>query len=172
MVGAPARGLRRRPAGLSSTAASYGSCLDRLEAETRASLAEQLPAVLDAATRYEANLARLVHHVRLAEHASHPEIGVPETGTAVEAAGVSLDSVATGVTPADRDALIAFRQTWYSAVGIQAARAQSQQFAAYVQRLKDRRLAQPTAPSKTDRAAMIEEAARKMRPRGDIAAVL
>jgi DNA polymerase elongation subunit (family B) len=165
--GARTTTAKRRPVG-SIVAAHYASSLDRQEAQVRAQMVTLTPLVSDIAGLYEADLSRLVHHLRLEEHSVHPEIGTPETGMAVEATGADLEHALLGVTADDQKTLLDFRQAWYTAVGIQLTRRMKLAFAAYLVRLKNKRLGKPSPPSKTETKKTIAEAANKLRVSGEI----
>lgn len=172
-AGAPPRGAaaRRRPPG-ATVSAYMASTLDRMEAEARAELAALVPAVTDVATRYEADLARLVHHLRIGEHSAHPEIGTPESGLEAQAAGADFERVLLGVTEADQQTLLDLRRVWFTAVGIQLTRRRAVAFTKYVTRLKDKRLGVSAVPTKVERGKMIAEAAAKLRTSGEVVGAL
>jgi DNA polymerase elongation subunit (family B) len=157
------RGNRRRPEA-ATFAACLASCLDRQEAAIRTEIAAHIPTVADVAVRYEADLSRLVHHLRLDEHSANEAIGAPESGAEAHAAGADFDRALVGVTAADTEALLAFRRTWFAAVGVQLTRRRNLGFAAHLARLRNKRLGTVTAPSRADREKTIAAAAAKLRP--------
>jgi DNA polymerase elongation subunit (family B) len=162
-----ARATRKRPAG-SITASHSASSLDRQEAALRTQLAELIPTVSEIAARYEADMSRLVHHLRLREHGDHPEIGTPETNLAIEAAGGDPENALLGVAETDRAQLLELRQTWYAAVGLQLTRKMKAGFATHLARLKDKRLRVVAAPSRTEVKKTISDAAAKLRVSGEV----
>jgi len=185
----------RRPP-LSYATQAWASTLDRLEAEMRNAFASAAPGVTDIAARYEAALSRIVFRCRREEHASHPELGAPdfidnETAaaddeTAADAKTPASDEVLAddtpdvaedgsvevellGITEEDRAPLLAFRRTWFMAVGLWLTRRRADAYAGYLRRLKDRRLGVSTAPARAERDKTIAAAAAKLRTSGDIA---
>jgi len=143
-----------------------------MEAAARAEMAALVPAVSDVATRYEADLSRLVHHLRLEEHAAHPEIGAPEARPAEDAAAPDAGAFLLGVTDADAQTLLELRRAWFNAVGIQATRRRNAQFAAHLARLRDRRLGAAAPPPRAGRDRLIADAAAKLRTSGEVVAGL
>jgi hypothetical protein len=121
-----------------------------------------LPAVSEIALRYEADLSRLVHRLRLDEHAACDDIGAaPASADAAAPAEFELS-----VTDADRGTLLAFRALWFRAVGVVLARERTSRFAAYTTALKNRRLGVAAPPPQ--RAGIIAAAAAKMRVSGEL----
>ncbi len=159
---APARG---RPTG-ATIQMGFTSVLTKLEAATRDSMAKLAPSLIDVAARYEADLARLVHHFRIDEHAMHPDIGAPEETVKTQAIGADPGHALTGINEADRQVLLEFRRLWYAATAIQITNARNLQFSQYLLRLKNKRLGISAAPAKKDVAKIIEEAASKLRITG------
>jgi hypothetical protein len=170
--------------------------LDRLEAEMRKAFASAAPEVTDIAARYEAALSRIVFRCRREEHASHPELGAPdfidnETAAAGDETAADAKTPASdealaddtpdvaedgsaevellGITEEDRAPLLAFRRTWFMAVGLWLTRRRADAYAGYLRRLKDRRLGVSTAPARAERDKTIAAAAAKLRTSGDIA---
>lgn len=163
-AGSAARGAPRRRPGGASVAAYIASSLDRQEAAVRAEMTSFVPALYDVATRYEADLSLLVDHLRRAEHGAHPEIGAPES----PGAEAGAEPVLAGVGEADKQMLLDFRRVWFAAAGIQMTRRRNASFAAYVNRIKGRRIGAPAAPSRAAQGPIIAAAAAKLRTSGDI----
>jgi hypothetical protein len=134
----------------------YTRALAKAEATCRESLGELAPAVADIAFRYETTLEGYVAAHREAEHRAHPEIG-PMTAVAHAAALVLHEE--------DKQLLAQFREEWFRAVAIQAARLSDAAFADYLARLKNRRMGVSPAPSRADRAREIASAAATLRTR-------
>ena len=176
---APATKLFKTPTGLAANRrrnrgpameSFVSSSIDRLEASTRARMAEAMPVVGEIAMRYEADLSRLVHETRVLEHRSHPEIG---TGDGAPYLKKDENTPPTqyglvGITEADEKALSDFRRIWFDAVGIQMSRQRNVQFTQHLARLKDKRLGATAAPPKGGRDKIIAAAAAKMRTSGEL----
>jgi len=122
-----------------------------------------LPAVGDVATRYEADLARLVRHHRIDEHDEHPEIGAPETGMLADVSTVDHANAIMGVTDVDTATLLEFRRIWFDAVGLQLTKQRAKLYSLHLARLKNRRMGVVTAPPRAERARTITDAAAKLR---------
>jgi hypothetical protein len=182
-VGVPAAGtLAKQPAGnlfrattvhhrpsLCYAAQAWASTLDRLEAETRNAFVAAVPEIADIAARYEADLSRIVFRCRRDEHASHPDLGVPDFDAGDAGAAGAADAELLGITEDDRLPLLAFRRTWFTAVGLWLTRRRADAYAAHLRRLKDRRLGVTAAPARAERDKTIAAAAAKLRTLGDIA---
>lgn len=155
---------RRRPPG-AVFAAYLSSAMARIEAEIREGMVVALPAVSEVALRYEADLSRLVHRLRLDEHAAHPDIGA--VANAADAELVS-SGFTLSVTEADRATLLAFRELWFRAVGVSLCRTRGTKFAAHLASLKAKRLGAAVAPPAAQRSQIIASAAAKMRVSGEL----
>jgi hypothetical protein len=81
----------------------------------------------------------------------------------------AADAELLGITEDDRLPLLAFRRTWFTAVGLWLTRRRADAYAAHLRRLKDRRLGVTAAPARAERDKTIAAAAAKLRTLGDIA---
>lgn len=160
---------QRRPV-VPLVVSTFAGALDRLEASIRGEMATLLPALTEVATRYEADLSRLVHHLRLSEHGSHPEIGAPEANLPSQAAGADPAHALVGVTEEDQKPLLEFRRLWFTAVGVQLTRRRGVMFTQYLARLKDKRLGVAARPPKKEVGELVATAAAKLRSSGVITA--
>lgn len=145
--------------------------LDRLEASTRAEFAALAGQGVALAGRFEAWLEILVHRRRAAEHAiAEDKLGVLDSGGGQEAVrnpGASVtvpflaDEPRDGGIAEERQVLAKVLAAYHRLLGISIVREQDARFAAYLLKLKNKRLGLATRPTETEARRSIDEAARK-----------
>jgi DNA polymerase elongation subunit (family B) len=141
------------------------AALDRLEASTRAEFAALAAQGTALASRFEAWLELLVHRRRAAEHAAaEDKLGVLELGghdAGTVAVPFLADGPRDGGSAEERRVLAKVLGAYHQLLGISIVREQEARFAAYLLKLKNKRLGLATRPSETEMRQSIDEAARK-----------
>ncbi len=142
------------------------AALDRLEASTRAEFAALAGQGVALASRFEAWLEILVHRRRAAEHAAaEDKLGVlGSEGTDVGLAAVPFladEPQNNSGAAEDRQTLGKVLGVYYRLLGISIIREQDARFAAYLLKLKNKRLGLATRPTETETRQAIDEGARK-----------